>query len=74
MVKILNCYLYAKKVMLLCLRVQFFWPSLYIKKSSFITADDIPMTTKQKCCTFVYSTNLNITYYLQILACRRLAF
>ena len=24
MVKILNCYLYAKKVMALCLRVQFF--------------------------------------------------
>ena len=29
MVKILNCYLYAKKVMALCLRVQFFWPTLY---------------------------------------------
>ena len=31
MVTILNCYLYAKKVMALCLRVQFFWPSLYLK-------------------------------------------
>ena len=30
MVKILNCYLYAKKVIALCLRVQFFWPSRYI--------------------------------------------
>ena len=29
-VKILNCYLYAKKVMALCLRVQFFWPTLYM--------------------------------------------
>ena len=30
MVKILNRYFYAKKVMALCLRVQFFWPTLYI--------------------------------------------
>ena len=34
MVKILNCYLYAKKVMALCLRVQFFWPTLYINQQS----------------------------------------
>ena len=31
MVKILNCYLYAKKVMALCLRVQFFWPTLCVQ-------------------------------------------
>ena len=35
MVKVLNCYLYAKKVMALCLRVQFFWPTLYNERSAF---------------------------------------
>ena len=32
MVKILKCYLIPKKVITLCLRVQFFWPTLYKNK------------------------------------------
>ena len=32
MIKILKCYLIPKKVMALCPRVQFFWPTLYKNK------------------------------------------
>ena len=39
MVKILNCYLYAKKIMALCLRVQLFLaiPVYWIEKKHKIT-------------------------------------
>ena len=37
MVKILNCYLYAKKVMALCLRVQFFLANPVIVITSLVT-------------------------------------
>ena len=40
MVKILKCYLIPKRVMAICLRVQFFWPTLYNELSSIILMSD----------------------------------
>ena len=45
MVKILNCNLYAKKIMALCLRVQFFWPSLYFTHYYFNTVQILIQVT-----------------------------
>ena len=48
MVKILNCYLYVKKVMALCLRVQFFWPTLYIRGQIYRCTNDNVKRTLNK--------------------------